>query len=135
MNPKEAKDFLVQQTAKQALLENLSLADLEKRMMYFSESDPASCAQPFELNEEFEAQYDNAEYEVKISGLLQHAYDRLKVQDLEAAQTWDQSVRELRQGDHYLLVLLDAVPNGPIRIKATWKGLLAIVGIKSSGSE
>ena len=114
MNPKEAKDFLVQQTAKQALLENLSLADLEKRMMYFSESDPASCAQPLELNEEFEAQYDNAEYEAKISGLLQHAYDRLKVQDLEAAQTWDRSVRELRQGDHYLLVLLDAVPNAPI---------------------
>jgi hypothetical protein len=57
MNPREAKDFLVQQTAKQALLENLSLADLEKRMMYFSESDPASCAKPLELNEEFEAQY------------------------------------------------------------------------------
>jgi hypothetical protein len=132
MNPKEAKDFLVQQTAKQALLENLSLADLEKRMMYFSESDPASCAQPLELNDEFEAQYDTAEYEAKISGLLQHAYDRLQVQDLEAAQTWDQSVRELRHGDHYLLVLLDAVPNAPGRIKATWKGLLALVGIKSS---
>jgi hypothetical protein len=135
MNPREAKDFLVQQTAKQTLLENLSFADLEKRMMYFSESDPAACAKPLELNEEFESQYDTAEYEAKISGLLQRAYERLKVQDLEAAQIWDQSVRELRQGDHYLLVLLDAAPNAPIRVKATWKGLLALVGIKSSRSD
>ncbi len=30
----EAKDFLVQQTAEQAALENVPLSDLEKRMMY-----------------------------------------------------------------------------------------------------
>ena len=35
----EAKDFLVQQTAEQAALENVPLSDLEKRMMYFTETD------------------------------------------------------------------------------------------------
>lgn len=35
----EAKDFLVQQTAEQAALENAPLSDLEKRMMYFTEVD------------------------------------------------------------------------------------------------
>ncbi|MGA3294463.1 MAG: hypothetical protein ABSE45_10835 [Candidatus Acidiferrales bacterium] len=34
MNTKQAKDFLVQQTAEQASVENVPLSDLEKRMMY-----------------------------------------------------------------------------------------------------
>jgi hypothetical protein len=107
MNTKQAKDFLVQQTTEQAALENVSLADIEKKMMYFTESDPASCANPHELNDEFEAQYDTPEYEATMSRLLQHAYDRLKAEDTERKRIWDQSVRELRKGDHYLLVLWD----------------------------
>lgn len=79
MNAKEAKDFLVQQTAEQATLENVPLSDLEKRMMYFVENDPMSCSNPLELNSEFEAQYDAREYEAKIGGLLQRAHKRLKV--------------------------------------------------------
>ena len=45
MNTKQAKDFLVEQATKQAALENLPLSDIEKKMMYFTESDPASCAE------------------------------------------------------------------------------------------
>ena len=46
-------------------------------MMYFVENDPTSCANPLELNGEFEAQYDATEYEVKIARLLHHARDRV----------------------------------------------------------
>lgn len=67
MNAKQARDFLVQQTAEQLELEVVSLSDLEKRMMYFVENDDASCADPLELNQEFEEQYDTAEYETKIA--------------------------------------------------------------------
>jgi len=49
-------------------------------MMYFTETDATSCDNPVELNEEFEAQYDTAEYETKISRLVHHAYDRLKLE-------------------------------------------------------
>lgn len=87
MNPKEAKDFLVQQTAQQAALEDISLSELEKRMMYFVENDPTSCADPLELNEEFEAQYDTAEYESKIARLLHNAHKRLKVENPETVRT------------------------------------------------
>ena len=80
MNTKEAKDFLVQESAEQAVLENVSLSDVERRMMYFTENDPASCDNPLELNQEFEAQYDTVEYEAKMSLLLDHAYDRLTVE-------------------------------------------------------
>lgn len=66
MTAKEAKDFLVRQTAEQAVLENVPLSELEKRMMYCVENDPASCENPLELNEEFEAKYDTKEYEAKL---------------------------------------------------------------------
>ena len=39
MRIREAKDFLAQQTAEQAALENVPLSDLEKRMMYFTETE------------------------------------------------------------------------------------------------
>jgi hypothetical protein len=108
MNSKEAKDFLVQQTAQQAVLENISLSELEKRMMYFVENDPTSCADPLELNEEFEAQYDTAEYESKIARLLHNAHKRLKTENPATARTWDEAIRTLHNGDHYLPVLWSA---------------------------
>lgn len=125
MDTKQAKDFLVQQTAEQAALENVPLSDLEKRMMYFTESDPTSCGNPIELNDEFEGHYDTGEYEVKISRLLHHAYKRLKDEDGEKLRNWDQAIRTLRKGDHYVLILLaaksDLLQQGPrIWVAIAW---------------
>jgi hypothetical protein len=106
MNSQMAKDFLVEQVARQAALEHVVLSDLEKRMMYFTESGQTS-EDPIELNAAFERECDSAEYETKMAGLLQRAYARLKRENLSPARTWDEAVRELRKGDHYLLVLLD----------------------------
>jgi hypothetical protein len=77
MRALEAKDFLVAQTAEQAALEGVPLSDLEKRMMYFTESSYVP-EDPIKLNDEFEAEYDSDEYEAKISKLLHHAYQRLR---------------------------------------------------------
>jgi hypothetical protein len=106
MRVSEAKDFLVQQTVQQAQLESVPLSDLEKRMMYFTESADAS-EDPIKLNEEFEAKYDTAAYESKIAGLLNRAYARVKQENPASVRLWDESVRLLRKGDHYILVLLD----------------------------
>jgi len=73
MNAKQAKDFLVQQATEQAALDNVPLSDLEKRMVYFTESDD-SCENPVQVSEEFEAQYDTSEYEAKISRLLHRIF-------------------------------------------------------------
>lgn len=108
MNTKEAKDFLVEQTTEQAALENVPLSDLEKRMMYFVENDPASCSDPFKLNSEFEAQYDTKEYEAKIGGLIRRAHRRIRREGIEKVRYWDDAVRTLCGGDHYLPVLLSA---------------------------
>jgi hypothetical protein len=132
MNSRQAKDFLAQQVAEQAALEKLSFSDLEKRMMYFTESDPSSCEDPVALNDEFEAQYDTPEYEAKISELLQHAYDRL--QDPKQKELWDETVSELRKEDHYLLILLDEKTDPAAILKTAWNGLLGLAGIQRRNS-
>jgi hypothetical protein len=123
MNSREAKDFLVQQASEQAAFEQVTLSDLERRMMYFTESDPASCKNPLELNEEFEAAYDTAEYEIKMSSLLSHAQDRLTREEPAKMRTWEEAVGTLRQSDHYLLVLLNVGSTWNAVLKHAWKAL------------
>ena len=104
MQVREAKDFLVQETAKQASIEGAPLSELEKRMMYFTENEEMS-EDPIALNDEFEAKHDTDEYEAKISGLLHRAYGRIKKENPEAARQWKQAIRDISKGDHYLPVL------------------------------
>jgi hypothetical protein len=104
MKAREAKDFLVAQTVEQASLEGVPLADLEKRMMYFTESGYVP-EDPIKLHDEFDAECDRAEYEAKISRLLHHAYQRLRKENDAARKNWDLAIRCLRRGDHYLLVM------------------------------
>ncbi len=104
MQVREAKDFLVQQTAEQARIEGVPLSDLERRMMYFTENEEMP-EDPIALNDEFEAKYDTDEYEAKISGLLHRAYERIKKENPEAARQWKQAIRDISKGDHYLPVL------------------------------
>ena len=133
MNTKEAKDYLVQQTANQAALEGVPLSDLEKRMMYFTESDATSCDDPIQLNQEFEAQYDTAEYEAKVSGLLHSSYERLKREDPQRIEDWNQSIETLAKGDHYLLVLWGVEPPSKHPVQDLFKlvgvGVLIAIGI------
>src|SRR5260370_27246659 len=104
MRVREAKDFLVAQTAEQAALEGVPLSDLEKRMMYFTEAGEMG-ENAIELNDAFEAEYNSAEYEAKISRLLHRAYKRLEKEDASQLSHWRDAIRVLRKGDHYILVL------------------------------
>lgn len=106
MTAQEAKDFLVGQAAQQASLDGVSLSDIEKRMMYFTASAEAT-EDPVALNNAFEAQYDTAEYETKVSRLLSHAFLRVKKENSATARHWSAAVNVLRKGDHYILVLLN----------------------------
>ena len=126
LNTKQAKDFLVEQTVEQAALEGVPIDDVEKRMVYFTESDAASCDKPIELNDEFEAAHETKEYETKISRLLHHAYMRLKEENPERTRNWDQAIRTLRKGDHYLLVMVDQSRESGV---AWWMPILWGIGI------
>jgi len=131
MRVREAKDLLVQQAAEQAAIENVPLSDLEKRMMYFTESVDA-VEDSANLNEEFEAKYDTAEYEAKISKLLHHAHDRIKKENPETTREWDAAMQQLRKGDHYILALWD-LPSSERppydSLKLLGAGLLAAVAL------
>jgi hypothetical protein len=94
---RKAKDFLVAQTVEQAALEGAPLSDLEKRMMYFTEGAGAT-EDPTTLNEEFEAPYERAKYEKKISHFMHHAHTRVHKQGETALQTWDDAIRRLKRG-------------------------------------
>lgn len=127
MNTKQAKDFLADQAAQQAALERTPFSDLERRMMYFTESDPVSCDDPISLNEEFERKYDTAEYETKMSRLLSRAHKRLKDENVGGMVQWDEAISTLEQGDHYVLLLLNVdsklTPREPvlrIRVVLAW---------------
>jgi len=131
MRAREAKDFLVAQTAEQAALEGVSLSDLEKRMMYFTESGYVP-EDPIKLNDEFEAEYDTPEYETKISRLLHHAYQRVRKENGEGRRHWDDAIKCLRRGDHYLLVMRDLAPSGErppgdsLKLLASGLGVIAL---------
>jgi hypothetical protein len=113
----EAKDFLVQQTAEQAALENIPLSSLEKRMMYFSETD--ECPEdPIALNDAFEAEYDTTNYEKKISQLMDHAYHRIKRESPEKLRAWNRAFGVLSKGDHYLLLFWK--PKRPRKSSRMW---------------
>jgi hypothetical protein len=79
MTVHEAKDFLVEQ-ATQPSLDGVSLSDLEKRMMCFTESAEAT-EDPVQLNDTFGAQYNSAEYEAKVGRLLRRACARVRKED------------------------------------------------------
>lgn len=103
MRVKEAIDFLVQEIAFEAQAEGIPLSNLERRMLYFTETGDA-IEDPGALNEEFAAQYRTAEYETKISRLVAHAYRRIKRESPAKLELWNGALRVLHEGDHYILV-------------------------------
>jgi len=128
MRAREAKDFLVAQTAEQAALEGVPLSDLEKRMMYFTEGGYIP-EDPIKLNDEFEAEYNTAEYEAKIAPLMHHAYARLREDSDEARRNWDIAIKCLRRGDHYLLVMWDMSPRTEWSVSYFLKILAGSLGV------
>ena len=126
MDTKQAKDFLVAQAAEQAAIEGVPLADIEKRMTYFTESDPASCPDPVALNDEFEAQFETPAYEAKMFKLLEHARERLRKEDPARTRYWDEAVGELEKGDHYVLILL-GVSGSPVSLERPKHDFLKLI--------
>jgi len=110
MRVNEAKDVLVNEIARQADLEGIALSDIERRMLYFTEEE--DCPEdPSALDEEFESENNSTKYEAKISGLARRARRRLKKENAAGLQVWNEAVRELKKGDHYLLVMLGTTPS------------------------
>lgn len=103
MDSAAAKQFLIARVLEEAEFERVSLSEVEKKMLHFTEVHP-SLPDIYEVNEEFERTCDADEYEDKIAGLLKHARDRDQSGGLE--QQWKEALNALKKEDHYILVMV-----------------------------
>jgi hypothetical protein len=105
MDPASAKQFLIARVVEEATVEHVSLSDVEKKMLHFTEVHP-SLPDIYKVNAQFERDCDTDEYEAKISDLLKNARDRDNRASPTLEQQWKDSIDALKDEDHYILVLL-----------------------------
>jgi hypothetical protein len=105
MNALAAKQFLIARVIEEAELQQVLLSDVEKKILYFTEVHP-SLPDIYEINAEFERNYDAAEYEDKIAGLLRNARDRDSRPSPVREQEWKDALDALKKEDHYILVMV-----------------------------
>lgn len=113
---RQAKEYLVERIVAEARREEVLLSEVERKMLYFTESG-WTLPNILEVNAEFERDYDNDEYEQKIAGLARGIEKQNQTASEDARSRWDEAVVKLSEGDHYLLVLIDlgrSSPAGPL---------------------
>jgi hypothetical protein len=113
---RQAKEYLVERIVAEARREQVPLSEVERKMLYFTESG-WTLPNIFEVNAEFERDYDNDEYEQKIAGLVRGIEKQDQTASEDEKSRWDDAVVKLSEGDHYLLVLIDlgrSSPAGPL---------------------
>jgi hypothetical protein len=114
----EAKRLFVEKVVTQARLEGVSLSDAERTMLSWSESDPDFVVDP-QLPARLAAEVSDQEYEKKVTGLLARRFAAEVDSDPAAKAQWKQAAEVLHQGDHYILIMLDAAVGG--RLKRGWQ--------------
>lgn len=102
---RQAKEFLISKIAAEAQRENVPLSEIERKMLYFSESGwtlPDITA----VYEEFDREYDLDKYEKKIASLIRSADKRVRKESREDYDAWWAAVRFLKSEDHYISVMI-----------------------------
>ncbi len=116
---REAKEYLVERIVAEAHHEQVPLSEVERKMLYFTESG-WTLPNILEVNDEFKRDYDNDEYEEKIAGLVREIEKQNKVATGDEQSRWDDAVVKLSEGDHYLLVLIGLGQSSPAQHFAKW---------------
>lgn len=102
---REAKEFLVSRIVTEAQREGVPLSEIEAKMLYFSETHWAP-PDFMEVNDAFERDYDNAEYEQKVAALIRNFRTDARKNNRDEFDAWKEAFNTLRSEDHYLLVLI-----------------------------
>lgn len=112
---REAKEFAIELIASEADREGAPLSELERKMLYFSENGWTTPGMP-ETAQRFESEYDSEQYQKKIAVLTKKLQKRLKSDDPKKLKAWSDALKKLSEGDHYLLVLVqaDTTPQRPL---------------------
>ncbi len=110
---KEAKDFLAGEIASEAEREGAPLSEVERKMLYFSETD-WTLPDMQKVSAEFDRDYDQNEYEQKISMLVRKVAARNRSENVDDSEAWNKALLRLSAGDHYLTVLTDMAREAPM---------------------
>ncbi len=128
----DAKEFLVSRIITEAQREGISLSEVERKMLYFSET---AWALPdiAEANDAFDRDYDQAAYEEKIGKLVRNFCDDARKNNRQDLDAWKDAVDAIHSEDHYVLVLIAAggSPGGPgvglLKLAALGFGLACVI--------
>jgi hypothetical protein len=130
---KDAKDFLAGRIIDQADREGAPLTDVERKMLYFSESH-SSLPGMSDIYDEFDRDYDQTVYEKKMAAIARRAYRHDWHDDSEDAYRWLGAIRRLKSEDHYLSVILhQAVIRPPYDSMKLWLSALGLVLVMLAG--
>jgi hypothetical protein len=105
MDSGAAKEFLISRVLEEAKVDGVNLSEVERKMLYFTEVHP-SLPDIYDVNEQFEHDYDSNEYEAKISRLLKNARHRDRKESAGSEQAWKDALNALKNEDHYILVMV-----------------------------
>src|ERR1700733_4234743 len=127
----QAKEYLIAQVVEEARQENVELSDVERKMLYFTELYE-TIPDIQEVSDQFDREYDRVEYEAKIAGLLKNARERVGKESTDGAERWKQAEKDLRNEDHYLIVMLrqaQETPSGSSSGGWSGGGLGCLIGV------
>lgn len=109
---RDAKEFLVSRIVEEANREDVSLSEVERKMLYFSETD-WTLPDIMQVNEQFDREYDQDDYEKKIKKLIIGAAKHDRKESSDQYDSWLEAIRVLEKEDHYILVMIQAADLRP----------------------
>jgi hypothetical protein len=133
LRAQQAKEYLISQIVEEAQKENIHLSEIERKMLYFTESQETP-PDMSDINDQFEREYDSSEYEKKIANLVHNARERARRETPEKEHRWNEAIADLRNEDHYLLVMVAQAsrsvrPRGDqLKLLCTALGIVAVIG-------
>jgi hypothetical protein len=102
---REAKEFFVSQIAAEAQRANVPLSEVERKMLYFTESG-WTLPDIMEVSEDFGRDYDQNKYEKKMTRLIRNAYKHARKESRGEYEAWWAAIRYLKKEDHYISVMI-----------------------------
>jgi hypothetical protein len=102
---REAKEFLVSRIVEEAQSAGAALSEVERKMLYFSETG-WTLPEMDRISEEFDESYDQGKYERRVANLIKRAYKHAMRTSEREYEDWWAAIRLLSKQDHYLSVMI-----------------------------
>ncbi len=124
-NSMAAKKFLVSRIADQAERDHEPLAEVEQKMLYFSENDP-TLDDMQDVAAQFDTEINSQQYERKIRHLSARAFQRDRQASRERTVLWREAVARLKKEDHYILEMVKLRPVWFDKVRLVFAALLIV---------